>query len=52
MNKICIKDVLHIPKLEIKLLSVSKLLSNKLKVQFHGIECIVGDVNNDVIPII
>ena len=32
MNKICITDVLHMPKLQANLLSVSKFLSSELKV--------------------
>jgi hypothetical protein len=35
MNQIHIKDVFHIPKLHANLLSVSKFVSNGLKIQFN-----------------
>ena len=35
MTTICIMDVLHVLKLQAKLLSISKLLSKGLKIQFH-----------------
>ena len=39
--KICITNVLHVPKLQTKLLSMSKFLSKGLKMQFHVNKCIV-----------
>ena len=44
-----IKDVLHVPKLHANLLSVSKLLSNGCKVQFHKDGCIVRAHDGEVI---
>ena len=46
-----ITDVLHVPKLQANLLSVSKLLSKGLKVFFHVNECIVEGANGDVVAI-
>lgn len=40
-NRIRIMDVLHVSKLQVKLLLVSKLVSSRLKVQFNFHECIV-----------
>ena len=39
IKRICINNTLHVPKLQENLLSVSKLLSNGLKVQFKLKEC-------------
>jgi hypothetical protein len=41
INKIRINDCLHVPKLHANLLSVSKFVSNGLKVQFNINECII-----------
>ena len=41
INQICIRDVLHVSKLQANLLSMSKFVSNCLKVQFNLNECIV-----------
>ena len=46
INQICIKDVVHVPKLHVNLFSVSKLMSNGLKVQSNLNECIVKSYNN------
>ena len=46
-----ITDLLHMPKLQVNLLSVSKLVSKGLKVRFHVNECIVGDANGDTVAI-
>ena len=46
-----ITDVLHVPKLQANLLSVSKLVSKGLKVRFHMNECIVGGANGDTVAI-
>ena len=41
INKIRINECLHVPKLHANLLSVSKLVSSGLKVQFNINECII-----------
>jgi hypothetical protein len=41
INKIRINECLHVPKLHANLLSVSKLVSSGLKVQFNFNECII-----------
>jgi hypothetical protein len=41
INKIRINECLHVPKLHVHLLSVSKLVSSGLKVQFNINECII-----------
>ena len=46
-----ITDVLHVPKLQANLLSVSKLLSKDLKVRFDVNECIVRGANGEVVAI-
>ena len=50
-NQICIKDVFHISKLHSNLLSLSKLVSNGLKIQFNLNECIVKSYNGEAIAI-
>jgi hypothetical protein len=47
----CIRDMLHMPKLRANLLSVSKYLSNGLKMQVLMNEYIVGGANGDVVVI-
>jgi hypothetical protein len=47
-----ITDVLHVPKLQANLLSVSKVLSKGLKVRFDVNECIVGGANGGVMAIV
>ena len=49
INRIHIKYTLHVPKLYVNVLSVTKLVSNKLKVQFNLNECIVKIYNSKVI---
>lgn len=39
-NRIRIKDVLHVPKLQANFFSINKFLSSRLKVQFNLNECI------------
>lgn len=51
IDLICIKDVLHIPKLYANLPSVSKLVSNSLKVQFNLKKYFVKVWNGEVIAI-
>lgn len=51
INLICIKDVVNIPKLYANLLSVTKLVSNCLNVQFNLNECIVKSCNAETIAI-
>lgn len=50
-TRIHIMDMLHVSKLQVDLLLVSKFLSKRLKVQFHVNKCIVGDVNGDMVII-
>jgi hypothetical protein len=50
-KKIRIKDVFHVPKLHVNLLSVSKILSSGCKVQFNMNECIVKAFDGEVIAI-
>ena len=40
INQICIRYVFHVPKLHANWQSVSKLVSNGLKVQFNQYRCI------------
>jgi hypothetical protein len=47
----CITNMLHVPKLQANLLSLSKFLSKGLKVQFHVNECFVEDVNGNMVEI-
>jgi hypothetical protein len=49
INQFCIKHVLHAPKLHANLLSISKLVSNGLKVQFNLNKCIVKFCDGEVI---
>jgi len=51
MNRIRIKDALHVPKLHANLLSVSKLVSSGLKVQFNLNECIVKGSDGEAIAV-
>lgn len=51
MTRICITNVLHVPKLQVNLLSASKFLSNGFKVQLHVNDCIVGGENGNVVAI-
>ena len=51
INQIHIKDMLHVSKLHANLLSVSKLVSNDLKIQFNLNECIVKSCNGEAIAI-
>ena len=51
INQIRIKNVLHVSKLHANLLSVSKLVSNGLKVQFNLNECIVKSCDGEAIAI-
>ena len=46
-----IRDVLHVPKLQANLLSLSKFLSKGLNDCFHVNECVVGGANGDVVEI-
>ena len=48
IKRIHIKDVLHVPKLQANLLSVSKFLSNGLKMQFNLNEYIVRGLDGEV----
>jgi hypothetical protein len=50
-KRIRIKDVLHVPKLDANLLSVSKILSSGCKVQFNMNERIVSAFDGEVIAI-
>lgn len=52
VKTVCIKNVNHMLKLQTHLLSVSKILSNKLKVQFNLNECIVKSSDDEVIAIV
>lgn len=52
INQIHIKNVLYVPKLHANLLSVNKLMSNGLNVQFNLNEWIVKSYNDEVIAII
>ena len=52
INQIRITYVLHVPKLYSNLLSVNKLVSNGLKVQFNLSECIIKSCNDEIIAII
>ena len=49
IKTICIKNALHMSKLQASLLLVRKFLSNRLKVQFNLNECIVIGPNRKVI---
>jgi transposase InsO family protein len=49
LRTIHIQDVLHVPKLHANLLSVSKLVSQDLKVQFNNKGCILGAPNGGTI---
>lgn len=40
-NQICIKDAFHVSKLHANLFSMSKFVSNRLKVHFNLNKCIV-----------
>ncbi len=51
MNRIRIENALHVPKLHANLLSVSKLVSSGLKVQFNLNECIVKASDGEAIAI-
>lgn len=42
INRIRINDAIHMPKVYANSLSVNKILSSNLKVQFNVNECIVG----------
>ena len=46
-----IKDVLHVPKLQANLLSVSKLVSSGLKVQFNVHGCTLRAPNDNVLAV-
>ena len=48
-RRIRIKDALHVPKLQVNLLSVSKLVSSGTKVQFNKEGCILRASNGDVL---
>lgn len=48
-RSIRIKDVLHVPKLQGKLLTVSKLVSVGSKVHFSTFQCIVETSNEEVV---
>ncbi len=52
IRRIRIKDVLHVPKLHVNLLSVSKILSSGCKVQFNMNECIVRAFDGEVLTIV
>lgn len=52
IKRICIKYVLHMPKLKANLLLVSKVLSNILKVRFNLNECIVRHTDDEVVAIV
>ena len=49
MKKNYIKDVFHVPKLQVNLLLVSKVLSNMLKTQFTQFQCIVKGMSGKMI---
>ena len=51
INQIHIKDMLNIPKLYVNLLSINKLVSDGLKIQFNLNECIVKSCDGEVIVI-
>ena len=51
INQICIKNVFHVPKLHINLLSMSKHVSNGSKIQFNLNKCIVKSCNGEAIAI-
>ena len=48
-RRIRIQDVLHVPKLHANLLSVSKLVSQELKVHFNNHGCVLRAANGEVI---
>ena len=50
-KKIRIKDVLHVPKLHANLLSVSKLVSSGMKMQFNVDGCTLRAPNEDVLSV-
>lgn len=50
-NIIHLMNVVHMPKLQANLLSVSKFLSNRLKIRFHVNKCIVRGVNGNIVVI-
>lgn len=49
IKKIHIKDAPHVPKLQVNLFSIDKLLSNGIKVQFNSNECIVRGQDGELI---
>ena len=51
INKIRINECLHVPKLHANLLSVNKLVSSGLKVQFNINECIIRASDDDTVAI-
>ena len=50
-KKMTIKDILHVPKLHANLLSVSKLVSSGMKVQFNVDGCTMRAPNGDVLAV-
>lgn len=51
LKKVTIKDVLHVPKMQANLLSVSKLMSSGLKVQFNVDGCTLRAPNGYVLAV-
>ena len=51
INRIHIKDALHVPKLHANLLSVSKFILYELKIQFNLNQYIVKSCSGEVIVI-
>jgi transposase InsO family protein len=50
-KRIRIKDALHVPKLQANLLSVSKLVTSGMKVQFNVEGCVLRAPNGDVLAV-
>src|SRR5918997_5494584 len=50
-KRLRIKDVLHVPKLQANLLSVSKFVSSGMKVQFNVDGCTLRAPNGDVLAV-
>jgi len=52
LQKICIKDVLNVPRLHANLLLVRKMVSHGLNVQFNHNSCILKATNGEMIVMV